>query len=234
MSQVCSFVQLGRIGYKEGLEIQRAVAEARKSNQVGDTLLLVEHPHVITLGRRGKPQDVLVDFESLASLGVAVYETDRGGEVTYHGPGQVVAYPIVNIRHLGGPRRYVWGLEQIILGVLSDYGIMGQRITGMTGVWVADKKVAAIGVRISREVATHGFALNVNTDLSFFEHIIPCGDPDGRATSMSTLLDRTVDLQEVSMAVASHFGNVFDCIMEETASAEPFLASHLPAPLKSG
>ncbi|PZC48678.1 MAG: lipoyl(octanoyl) transferase [Chloroflexi bacterium] len=233
MRQTCTTINLGRIGYQEAREIQQAVAEARKSNQVGDTLLLVEHPHVFTLGRRGRPQDVLIDPDSLANLGIEVHETDRGGEVTYHGPGQVVAYPIMDIRRLGGPRRYVWGLEQTIIEVLSDYGIQGQRLAGMTGVWVDERKVASIGVRISRDVTTHGFALNVNTDLSFFDYIVPCGDPDGQATSIAEALGKVVAVKEASMAVASHFGNEFDCEMADTALSELLHAIRQPSQIKT-
>ena len=237
VSQACTFVRLGRLGYRQGLELQGAIAQARKeaaANEDGtnrggmaDVLLLTEHPHVFTLGRRGKQQDILASPAALAALGADVCETDRGGEATYHGPGQLVGYPIMNIRHLGGPKRYVWGLEQTILATLSDYGVQGRRIPGLTGVWVGDKKIAAIGVRISRDVTTHGFALNVTTDLSYFEHIIPCGDPEGAATSLATVIGKPIPLDEVALAVAENFGKVFNRRMVEIAPdtlAEEILA----------
>ncbi len=222
VSQTCTFVRLGLLGYRQGLELQGAIAQARKeaaANEGGmaDVLLLMEHPHVFTLGRRGKQQDILASPATLTALGADVCETDRGGEVTYHGPGQLIGYPIMNIRLLGGPRRYVWGLEQTILATLSDHGVQGRRISGLTGVWVGDKKIAAIGVRISRDVTTHGFALNVTTDLSYFEHIIPCGDPEGAATSLAAVIGKPVPLDEIALAVAENFGKVFSRRMVEIA-----------------
>ncbi len=222
VSQSCTFVRLGLLGYRQGLELQGAIAHARKEaaadeGGMADVLLLMEHPHVFTLGRRGKQQDILACPATLTALGADVWETDRGGEVTYHGPGQLIGYPIMNIRHLGGPRRYVWGLEQAILATLSDHGVQGRRIPGLTGVWVSDKKIAAIGVRISRDVTTHGFALNVTTDLSYFEHIIPCGDPEGAATSLAAVIGKPIPLDEVALALAEDFGKVFGRRMVEIA-----------------
>ena len=226
VSQTCTFVRLGLLGYRQGLELQGAIAQARKeaaANEGGmaDVLLLMEHPHVFTLGRRGKQQDILASPATLTALGADVCETDRGGEVTYHGPGQLIGYPIMNIRHLGGPRRYVWGLEQTILATLSAHGVQGRRIPGLTGVWVSDKKIAAIGVRISRDVTTHGFALNVTTDLSYFEYIIPCGDPEGAATSLAAVIGKPIPLDEVALAVAENFGKVFNRRIVEIAPDTP-------------
>ena len=226
VNQTCTFVRLSLLGYRQGLELQGAIAQARKeaaANEAGmaDVLLLMEHPHVFTLGRRGKQQDILASPATLTALGADVCETDRGGEVTYHGPGQLIGYPIMNIRHLGGPRRYVWDLEQTILATLSDHGVEGRRIPGLTGVWVGDKKIAAIGVRISRDVTTHGFALNVATDLSYFEHIIPCGDPEGAATSLAAVIGKPIPLDEVALAVAENFGKVFNRRMVEIAPDTP-------------
>lgn len=176
-----------------------------------DTLLLVEHPHVYTLGRRGQEDDILVDAAELARLGVEVHHTDRGGEVTYHGPGQLVGYPILNLRRWGGgPLKYVRALERVLIETLAEFGVRAESEGRPTGVWVEDRKIAAIGVKVSRRVTTHGFALNVCPDLSYFDHIVPCGMPGSRATSLSREIGRTVGVDEVGPVLVERFGDVFD------------------------
>ncbi|MFQ5861423.1 MAG: lipoyl(octanoyl) transferase LipB, partial [Dehalococcoidia bacterium] len=202
----CQYIELGLVEYGEAWEFQRALAEQVHQGQQPDTLLLLEHPHVYTIGRRGQREEVLLDDEALAQRGVALHWVDRGGEVTYHGPGQLVGYPIVDIRSLGGPLRFVRALERIIIRTLGDLGVQAQPVPGHTGVWVGEEKVAAIGLRISRGIVTHGFALNVNTDLSYFEHIVPCGITDRGVTSLERLLGRPVEMGLVIYSLTYHFG----------------------------
>ena len=186
--------------------LQATLVEWRQKGRIGDTVLLLEHPHVYTLGRRGRMDDVLLDSETLAQLGIDVHEVDRGGEVTYHGPGQLVGYPIIDIRALGGLVRYVRALEAALIEALKALGVVGHRQRGMPGVWVGEppeeRKIAAIGLRVSRGVSSHGFALNVSTDLGYYKHIVACGVPDLPVTSLECELGRGVDAEVVRTAVS--------------------------------
>jgi lipoyl(octanoyl) transferase len=208
----CQVRELGRIGYGPALELQQELIAARKAGTVPDQLLLLEHPHVITLGRNGHPENLLASAEIMERAGISFFPTDRGGDVTYHGPGQLVAYPILDLREwkrdVGA---FVRAVEQTIIDTLADYGIEAGRIPKLTGVWVGDRKIAAIGVHISRWVTSHGLALNVATDMSYFQYIVPCGLTKP-VTSMAQLGVR-VTLEEVSRSLAAHFGRVFDCEM---------------------
>jgi lipoyl(octanoyl) transferase len=210
----CCLRELGRTDYGQALELQRQLIAERQQGLIPDQLLLLEHPHVITLGRNGKAGNVLASDEVLSRAGVSFYPTDRGGDVTYHGPGQLVGYPIIDLREwqrdVGA---YVRAVEQVIIDTLADYGIAAGRIPKLTGVWVDDRKIAAIGVHISRWVTSHGFALNVSTDLSYFQYIVPCGLTKP-VTSMAALGVRA-GLREVGQTLAAHFGRVFDCEMGE-------------------
>ena len=210
----CCLRELGRTDYGTALELQRQLVAERQQGLIPDQLLLLEHPHVITLGRNGKAGNVLASDEVLSRAGVSFYPTDRGGDVTYHGPGQLVGYPIMDLREwqrdVGA---YVRAVEQTIIDTLADYGISAGRIPKLTGVWVDDRKIAAIGVHISRWVTSHGFALNVSTDLSYFQYIVPCGLTKP-VTSMAALGVRA-GLEEVGQTLAAHFGRVFDCEMGE-------------------
>jgi lipoate-protein ligase B len=198
------------MGYQSALELQRRVHQEVADGARPDTLLLMEHPHVYTLGRRGEASDILVDAVRLAEIGAEVHYTDRGGQVTYHGPGQLVGYPILNLRRRGGgPLRYVRALEETISGTLARLGLAAGGDGRPTGVWVGHAKIAAIGVKISRGVSLHGFALNVDTDLSYFDHIVPCGMPDSRVTSVSAELGRPVSIDQVVPTLTSQFGRVF-------------------------
>ena len=210
--------------YGAALELQQRLVAERKQGLIADQLLLLEHPHVITLGRNGRMENLLAGDEVLRRAGIAFHPTDRGGDVTYHGPGQLVGYPIVDLREWSRDvGAYVRALEQAIIDTLVDFGIAAGRIPKLTGVWVGEQKIAAIGVHISRWVTSHGFALNVTTDLSYFQYIVPCGLTKP-VTSMARL-GAAADLQEVSRSLAAHFGRVFDC---EMLLEEPLLA----APLK--
>lgn len=181
--------------YLAAWELQRRLALRVADGELPGVLLLVGHPHVYTLGRRGKMTDILIGPERLREMGIEVHETDRGGEVTYHGPGQLVGYPIVDIRPSGGPLAFVHGLEAAIVATLAEFGIPAERGARPTGVWAGDAKIAAIGLRVSRGVSMHGFALNVAPDLSYFDHIVPCGMPEGKVTSMA----REAGIADVSL-----------------------------------
>src|SRR5207248_10369519 len=192
--------RLGVVPYLDALALQRALVEDRRSGNVDDLLLLVEHPHVVTLGVRGDGgrSHIVASDEALAARGVDVHETGRGGDITYHGPGQIVGYPIIDLKpDRCDVHRYVRDLEEVLIRVAADYGLSGERVTGLTGVWIGGAKVAAIGVRIARWITSHGFALNVTTDLDYFNLIIPCGIADRGVTSLSKLLGRSVDRREV-------------------------------------
>ena len=208
----CQVRELGRIGYGPALELQQELIAARKAGTVPDHLLLLEHPHVITLGRNGHQENLLASAEIMERAGISFFPTDRGGDVTYHGPGQLVAYPIMDLREwqrdVGA---FVRGVEQTMIDTLADYGIEAGRIPKLTGVWVGGRKIAAIGVHISRWVTSHGLAMNVSTDLSYFQYIVPCGLTKP-VTSMAQLGVRAT-LEEVSRSLAAHFGRVFDCEM---------------------
>jgi lipoyl(octanoyl) transferase len=212
----CEVRELGRVSYAEALAVQQELVSRRKQGLIGDQLLLLEHPHVITMGRNAREKNLLASGEILARAGVALYATDRGGDVTYHGPGQLVGYPILDLREwkrdvVG----YVRALEQVLIDTLAAFGIAAERLEGLTGVWVYGRKIAAIGVHISRWVTSHGFALNVHTDLRYFQYIVPCG-LTLPVTSMQQMgVDAT--LPEVSSRLAVSFGRVFECEAAQAA-----------------
>ena len=209
--------RLGRVEYADGLALQQRLVEQRKHGEIPDHLLLLEHPDVITLGvkTRHDRSHVLETPEALAARGVAIVETGRGGDVTYHGPGQLVGYPILDLRpDRCDVHRYVRDLEEVLIRAVAEFGVVAGRVAGLTGIWVGppgrEDKLAAIGVRISRWITSHGFALNVNTDLSRFGLIVPCGIADRGVTSLERLLGRGVAMAEVENAVVRHFAAVFD------------------------
>jgi lipoyl(octanoyl) transferase len=204
--------RLGVVPYAEALVLQKQLVEERRQGRIGDVLLLVEHPHVLTLGVRGDGgrSHILASDDVLASRGVEVFETGRGGDITYHGPGQIVGYPIIDLKpDRCDVHRYVRDLEEVLIRVAADYGIQAERVRGLTGVWVRGEKVAAIGVRIARWVTSHGFALNVSTDLDYFNLIVPCGIADRGVTSLSRLLDRPVNRADVEDRLIQRFTDVF-------------------------
>lgn len=214
--------RLGRIEYSAALALQKETERAVLSRAQPDTLLLLEHPHVITVGRRGDNSGLLLPQEMLDARGVSVFETNRGGKVTYHGLGQVVGYPIINLSpDREDVHRYVRDLEEVLLRTMNDFHLEAFRIKGLTGVHTACGKVAAIGVHLARWVTTHGFALNVNTDLGFFDLIVACeGEP---VTSMKELLGREIDMGSVEDRIIERFGEVFALNMIE-ATGEPAVA----------
>jgi lipoyl(octanoyl) transferase len=214
--------RLGLVRFGEALALQRSLVEERRAGHVPDLLLLLQHPPVITLGVRGDGgrSHIVASETRLAELGVEVSETGRGGDVTYHGPGQIVGYPIVDLRpDRCDVHRYVRDVEEVMMRTCADYGVDARRIDGLTGAWVGDRKIGAIGVRISRWITSHGFAFNVNTDLDYFNLIVPCGIADRGVTSLEQLIGRRPPLGEVEEALAHHFGAVFE--RQVTAAAVP-------------
>ena len=276
---VISVVQLGTLSYAEGLRLQQKLVEARKAGQIGDVLLLLEHTPVITLGRNAKAANVLASAELLAARGVEVFDCDRGGDVTFHGPGQLVGYPIFDLRGFSrqpsavshqeerldvaaeslpwwrktlGAVDYVRRLEDVLIRVCGDFGIAAKRVAGRTGVWTdaagaelrpagqpraavptREAKIAAIGVHISRSVTSHGFALNVNTDLSFFDLIVPCGITSRAVTSMGREVGREVAAQAVAESVSRNFGLVFGRQMLWVETVDALLGNVVGVPAKA-
>lgn len=213
------------IGYAEAYALQKRIVAARKADAIEDVLVLCEHPHVITQGRNGKREHLLVGEHVLRQKGVEFYETSRGGDITYHGPGQIVGYPIL---HLGEVRRdvvwYVRMLEEAMIRATAEFGITAKRVAGKTGVWMesgnTEEKLGAIGVHISRWVTSHGFAYNVSTDLRFFDLIVPCGIADRKATSLEKLLGHAVEKAGVASRLARHLGELFGRELKENSKEE--------------
>jgi lipoyl(octanoyl) transferase len=240
-------VQLGIIDYGTGLRLQQRLVELRKQDAIADVLLLLEHTPVITLGRNAKVANVLASAAQLAQRGIEVFECDRGGDVTFHGPGQLVGYPIFDLRAFKsgatavrktlGAVEYVRRLEQVLIRTCADFGISSRRISGLTGVWTEPRsghpeaKIAAIGVHISRAVTSHGFALNIDNDLDYFNLIIPCGITAKPVTSMSKELVRSVSRDEVAQSIARNFGEVFETNMQWAQSLQD-LTNSVGVPIK--
>jgi lipoyl(octanoyl) transferase len=209
-SRLLEVQRLGRIPYAEGLELQARLVAERQAGHRPDTLLLLEHDPVFTLGRNARIENMLLSAEGLRARGFEVFETGRGGDVTYHGPGQVVGYPILELSpDRRDVHRYVRDLEEAMIRTCADYGVVAGRVAGLTGTWVGDDKIGAIGVRIARWVTSHGFALNVSTDLSPFDLIVPCGIRGRGVTSLERLVRRPVAVGEVMTRLAGHFADVF-------------------------
>ncbi|HKD84034.1 MAG TPA: lipoyl(octanoyl) transferase LipB [Terriglobales bacterium] len=226
-------LHLGLTSYGTALELQRTLLQLRKANRIENTLLLLEHPPVITLGRNAKLENVLASPEFLAQRGVELFEIDRGGDVTFHGPGQLVAYPIFDLRSFEpkvGAVDFVRRLEEVLIRTCGDFGVGTQRIKGMTGVWTyalrnkPEAKIAAIGVHISRGVTTHGFALNVKPDLDYFSLIVPCGLTGKQVTSLERELQKAVDMDEAATSASRNFGRVFQSQMLWLESLDDLLA----------
>lgn len=210
MPSPCLRVDLGRRDYREIWELQRRLVKERQAGQVPDLLLFVEHPPTYTLGRGGRREHLLISEEELSRLGASLVETDRGGDITYHGPGQIVGYPIVDLKQIEPDvHQYLRRLEEILIRTLVDFGLATHRSRGFTGVWHRQGKIAAMGVRISRWVTCHGFALNVSTELRYFNHIVPCGIVDRRVTSMEAILRKPVLLSSVKDVITAEFGRRF-------------------------
>ncbi len=205
--------RLGLVPYPDALALQRSLVEERRANRVPDLLLLLQHPPVITLGVRGDGgrSNVVAEPAQLSALGIDISETGRGGDVTYHGPGQIVGYPILDLRpDRCDVHRYVRDLEQVMINVCADYGVTAGRIQGLTGAWVGEDKIGAIGVRVSRWITSHGFAFNVNTNLRHFDLIVPCGIANRGVTSLQRAAGREFDVEQVEEGFIRHFGERFE------------------------
>jgi lipoyl(octanoyl) transferase len=260
-----SVLQLGTLDYATGLRLQQRLVQLRKDGRIGDALLLLEHTPVITLGRNAKAANVIASAEQLAAHGVEIFECDRGGDVTFHGPGQIVGYPIFDLRGFTstdakrttlGAVEFVRRLEEVLIRTCADFRISTERVTGLTGVWtdpepsgaeivgtptgsetrlhtaLAQAKIAAIGVHISRGVTSHGFALNVNTDLDYFDLIIPCGITSKPVTSMAKELGRQLSLQEVAHSISRNFGTGFESQMLWLETLDSLLGHSVGVPMK--
>jgi len=236
---VVSLVNLGRLDYATALALQQQVCGLRQQERIGDVLLLVEHSPVLTLGRNAHREHVVAGDQLLARRGIPVFATNRGGDVTYHGPGQLVGYPILNLRGFTPPVgivEYLRKLEEVLIRACADYGVLTQRAAGRAGVWtmpggaVAEKKIAALGVHVSRGVTSHGFALNVTTDLAGFDLIVPCGIRDRGVTSMEVEVDLhpAPSLEQMANSVARHFARVFARPVVWVESLDDLLPGGLP------
>ncbi|MGA7855373.1 MAG: lipoyl(octanoyl) transferase LipB [Candidatus Acidiferrales bacterium] len=232
----CWTVNLGLLPYVPAYKLQTRAAQARKAGAIPDVLLLCEHPHVITLGRNGKREHLRAGERVLAQMDVAFHATDRGGDITYHGPGQIVGYPILDLaQHRRDVRWYVQHLEEVMIRASADFGVTARRVTDRHGIWVdtaaGEEKLAALGVHLSRWVTSHGFAYNVSTDLRYFDLIVPCGIAGKRATSLERVLDRAVSSEEVRPKLISRFAEVFDreMISISRSELEEKLAQHADA-----
>jgi len=201
--------RLGRVPYDQAWSLQNRVADERRAGLIPDTLILLEHPHTYTIGRSGTRDHVFLNEEEMAARGITCLDVDRGGDVTYHGPGQLVGYPILDLGPTPDVGLYLRNLEGCLIDVLADFGITGGRLSGYTGVWIGDRKIAAIGIKVSQGVTTHGFALNVSTDLSLFTHILACGIPDKGVTSMRLELGAAPSMVAVEDAVIARFAERF-------------------------
>ncbi|MGA9570898.1 MAG: lipoyl(octanoyl) transferase LipB [Candidatus Acidiferrales bacterium] len=223
--KICWQVNAGVLPYAPACALQQQLVEARKAGAIPDVLLFCEHPHTITLGRNGKKENLRASNHLLAQMNVTFHETNRGGDITYHGPGQIVGYPILDLTELRRDVRwYVQQLEEIMIRATADFKVTAARIPDRHGIWVGqpptEEKLAALGVHLSRWVTSHGFAYNVATDLRYFDLIVPCGIAGKRATSLERVLDRAVRTDEVRPRLAAHFGEMFERDMLEVSRAE--------------
>jgi len=209
------FCRLGTIDYAEAHRLQKELQRKRVGGEIGDIVLLLEHPPVLTMGRSAKAQHVLATPELLEARGIPVHEVGRGGDVTYHGPGQLVAYPIIDLKpDRKDVRKYVASLEETMIRTCADFGLAAGRVEGLNGAWIGERKVGAVGVRISRWVTMHGLALNVNSDLRQFEMIVPCGIQDKGVTSLSAELGRAVQVADLLEPLAGHFARLYEADIE--------------------
>jgi lipoyl(octanoyl) transferase len=223
--KICWVVDLGGIPYRRASGLQQQVTDARKTGAIPDVLLLCEHPHVITLGRSGAREHLRAGDRLLAQMNVEFHPTNRGGDITYHGPGQIVGYPILDLaEHRRDVRWYVAQLEEVMIRASAAFGVIAKRVEGRHGVWIdtplGEEKLAALGVHLSRWVTSHGFAYNVSTDLRYFDLIVPCGMADKRVTSLEQVLGCAVSTREVRLHLVKHFGDVFRRAMAHVSSRE--------------
>ncbi len=233
-TRLCEARDLGRMRWAEAYALQQELVGQRKRNEIADQLLLVEHPPVYTLGKSGSMDHLLLSETELVARGIQFFPINRGGDITFHGPGQLVGYPIMDLEcFFTDVHRYVRNIEEVIIRTLADFGLSGYRIKEYTGVWVGgeagrqQRKICAIGVHLSRWVTLHGWAFNVNTDLQYFDYIVPCGitDEDKTVTSMAVELGHPVDMDAVKTSLKRHFADVFDCLLIDTPITQPALVA---------
>jgi lipoyl(octanoyl) transferase len=225
-----SYSDLNIIDYKEAWDLQREIFELRYKKDISDILLLLEHPHTYTLGRIADKAHMISSPEFLDANKISVYDIDRGGDITYHGPGQIVGYPIIDLNHWQkDTHKYLRGLEEVIIRTCAVYGISAVRDPKYTGVWVENRKIAAIGIKVSRWITMHGFAFNINSDLSFFNGIVPCGIVDKEVTSLNKELEREIDISEVKKILLDNFKLFFEYDSVNTISKEDLLSLHVTA-----
>ena len=215
-SNRCNYKWLGQVEFGKARNIEEQLVYEVAAKEKNHSILFLEHPPTYTLGRSGNPSHLLITEDRLKEMGAVLYRTDRGGDITFHGPGQLVGYPVLDLKQLGlGIRTYVRGIEEVLIKAISAFGVKAERISGFPGVWIGDGKIAAVGVRLNRnKITSHGFALNVNNDLSYFSGIIPCGIKNKGVTSLAEITKKTNRLSDVLMQVVSAFGEVFGINME--------------------
>jgi len=230
ISRNLDYCDLGLIDYKKAWDLQNEIYNKRLGNEVSDTLLLLEHPHTYTLGKVAAQENLLINDDQLKLKGISVFEIDRGGDITYHGPGQIVGYPIINLSQWNeDTHKYLRGLEEVLIQTCSEYGLKSERNPKFTGVWLKDRKIAAIGIKVSRWITMHGFAFNVNTNLSYFDGIIPCGIKDKEVTSLSRELGKNIDLNDVKKIITEKFMEVFGYDSFTEVSKVKYLSEVVPS-----
>ncbi|MGB5849467.1 MAG: lipoyl(octanoyl) transferase LipB [Ignavibacteriaceae bacterium] len=225
MNKKLTYCNLDTIDYKEAWDLQKSLFELRYQQKIDDVFLLLEHPHTYTLGKTADEKNLVGNKEYLNKNKISVYDIDRGGDITYHGPGQIVGYPIIDLKNWGRDTyKYLRALEEIIIRTCADYGLAVTRVPKYTGVWIGDRKIAAIGIKVTRWITMHGFALNVNTDLSLYKGIIPCGITNKEVTSLKKELKSEIDIQEVKLKILNHAVEIFGYNDKETRRVEDVLS----------
>ncbi len=228
MIKKLTYCDLGTIDYKDAWDLQKNLLNSRHKNEIEDILLLLEHPNTYTLGKTADRNNLIAQSKFLDQNKISVYDIDRGGDITYHGPGQIVGYPILDLTGWKkDTHKYLRAIEEVIIKICAEYNITAGRNQEYTGVWVGDKKIAAIGIKVSRWITMHGFAFNVNTDLSLFDGIIPCGIKEKKVTSLQKELDKTIDINEVKSIILKNFTEVFDYSPAEKKDLDEFLISEI-------
>ena len=234
MQRKIQHLEMGLVPYEEALELQHLLMEKKKSGEEKDYLITLEHPHTYTIGSSGSEKNLLVSNEYLKAKGISLQHIGRGGDITYHGPGQLIAYPVLDLNHYQKDlHKYLRDLEEVLMLTVKQFGITAERKTGLTGIWVKDEKLASIGIRMSKWITIHGSALNVATDLKLFDNIIPCGIMDKSVTSMSKLLGYTIDIEDVTPVYVNSFADVFG-IDRVDKRLDKFLKESKIYPLKVG
>jgi len=219
------YCDLGLIDYKDAWDLQKSIHQLRVENKIDDLLFLLEHPHTYTLGKTSDKENLVGDEKYLSENKISVYDIDRGGDITYHGPGQIVGYPIINLTNWQqDTHKYLRAIEEVIIKVCEEYGLQGSRVEKYTGVWIGDRKICAIGIKVSRWITMHGFAFNINTDLKLFNGIIPCGITDKDVTSLKRELKTEIPENEVKEKIIHHFSNVFNYDQIEFKSKNEILS----------